>query len=538
MKKKLAILGLMAALLFIALVVGRRFLGNGEASVQEYKMAKIKLGDIRSVVSSSGTVNPLNNVSVGSQVSGIIQKINVDFNSEVTADQVIALIDDSVYSAQVDQAKAKLLMAEMQLLERERDIIASHAGIQSAMASLNSARASFQLAEIQFDRSKSLFRREIISKAELDAGVANLDNARGNVEVAEARVQTNKAQLQRVIAQKKGAEANIADKSAALGMAEVRLKYCTIVSPINGIVIQRNVDVGQTVATSLQSPTLFSIAEDLSRMQLEVDVSESDVGQIKQNQDVEFTVDAFPDRKFKAIVQQIRNTPTNIQNVVTYKIIASVDNGALLLRPGMTANVSIEVARVDNVLKVPNSALRFRPPKAEQQEKHRKPDVKDNSFYIRTVEGLGLDANQAQALEKIIEKAGAKLRQALKTAESSQEKRAAFRSFYTTVVTQLRPLLTEEQETKLGEFLRKMREKRHQRKISGAKAAKIYVLNEKGKPEQVRGALSGISNEIETQIISDKLRQGDNVVTGIMFRPGAATSKSTNNPFMPKGRRR
>ncbi|MBW1887105.1 MAG: efflux RND transporter periplasmic adaptor subunit, partial [Deltaproteobacteria bacterium] len=370
--KKLSIWILVVVALIGSAVLLVSYFHGGENTKQGYKTALVNRGQILAIVTSTGTVNPLNTVKVGSQISGNIIEIYVDFNSVVKKDQVIARIDPAVYEAQLEQARAQRLMAQMQLMERQKDIVAAQAGIESAVANLNSAKATLREAELQYNRIAKLRDKITVSQSRLDEVLARRDNARGAVEVAKAKVETSKAQLQRAQAQEKGVRALIAERKAALKLADVKLKYCTIKSPIDGEVIERAVDVGQTVAATLQSPVLFTIAENLARMQVEVDVSEADVGQIKPDQDVEFTVDAFPEKKFRAKVRQVRNFATEIQNVVTYKVIADVNNDSFLLRPGMTANVTITVAKVDNVLKVPNAALRFKPPGEIREAKSRK----------------------------------------------------------------------------------------------------------------------------------------------------------------------
>ena len=278
MRKRSKLIIILLLILVGAGVAARQYFLNDESFLPNYRFAKVSQGEIKRIVSSTGTINPLNTVNVGSQISGNVKEIFVDFNSTVRKNQEIALIDDSVYAAQVEQARAKLLIARTQLKEREKDVIAAEAGVKSAKASLFSAKAALKLARSQYKRQKNLVARKITTKAELDTARASLDNATGALNVAFARVQSSKAQYQRSISQVKGAEAYIVDRKAALSLEKIKLNYCTIISPINGIVIQRDVDVGQTVAATLQSPRLFRIAEDLSHMQLEVDVSESDAG--------------------------------------------------------------------------------------------------------------------------------------------------------------------------------------------------------------------------------------------------------------------
>lgn len=568
-------IGLLLLLLAVAGTGAYWYLGDEQTATTRYRLAEVTKGEIRRIVSSTGTINPLNTVNVGSQISGNIKKILVDFNSPVKKQQLIALIDDSVYAAQVGQARAKLLMAEAQLREREKDVIAAEAninnaqanienirasiqsaeaGIRSAEANLFSARSSLKLAEAQYQRQKSLLQKSVATQADVDAAETALDRAEGavsmataqvqaaqadlqsahaNLKASEARLQSANAQQLRSQSQVKGAAANIVDKQAALDLAQIQLKYCKIRSPINGIVIHRNVEVGQTVAATLQSPTLFIIAEDLSSMQLEVDVSESDVGLVKQGQHVTFTVDAFPDNTFKAVLQQIRNQPTSVQNVVTYKIIASVKNEKLLLRPGMTANVSIEVAHVAEVLKVPNAALRFKPAEQKETATPGSGDKGKNRMLTRLTKQLALNEAQAAELGSIIETEGKKLAAVARTTEDETARKEAFQKYMKAVITQLFPLLTPDQSETLNRLLAEWR-----RAVSGdKKRGEVHVLDNQGQPKSIR-ILSGISNETETQIISRDLNAGDRVIVGIDFSAGAATNSGPSNPFMPGRRRR
>jgi HlyD family secretion protein len=273
-----------------------------------------------STVTATGTVNPVTTVLVGTQVSGTVKELYVDFNSLVKKGQVIAQIDPATFEAQVEQARANLLSAS--------------ANVEKAETTLLDARRTMK-------RNRDLFSRNLIARSEMDVSETNHDVARAQVSAAKAQV---------------------AQTEAALRYAETNLKYTRILSPINGIVVSRNVDVGQTVAASFQTPTLFTIAQDLTKMQIDTNVDEADIGKIKVGMDVEFTVDAYPDMTFKGAVSQVRNAPISVQNVVTYDVVVKVKNPEYKLKPGMTVNVSIIVARKENVLKIPNAALRFKPP--------------------------------------------------------------------------------------------------------------------------------------------------------------------------------
>ena len=513
MKRLKLFAGLLLAALILTVLLFRMF-GQVETSKQTYKIASLKKGMILAVVTSTGTVNPLNTVIVGSQVSGQIQEIHVDFNSRVRKGQVITRIDPAVYAAQVELARAQLVKAQAQLLEKRKDIEAGRAEIKSAMAGIDSAKATLKLAELQYRRMASLADNKTVAPSELDDASARRDNAQGAMEVAQARLETARAHLKRVVAQERGVMALIDEKQAALDLAEVKLDYCTIRSPIDGEIILRAVDVGQTVAATLQSPVLFTIAEDLARMQVEVDVSEADVGRIRAGQKVEFTVDAYPERKFKAEVHQIRNNPTDIQNVVTYKVVADVDNASLMLRPGMTANVTIVVAEEEDVLKIPNAALRFRPlGEVKKAGPEKRPPVRERPRFKRAVSRLGMDPEQANQFEEIIKAAEVKLKASLQESADEGDRRQAWQTFLSQINTRLEGILRDDQARKLRAYLAYIAKKRKGDQPQG-REAQVYVLDEDGLPKEVRIRV-GISNETETKLVSGDLEEGDGVIVGM-----------------------
>jgi HlyD family secretion protein len=308
MKRFVPWLVAIVGLLLIALVV-RQCRKGGAAT---YQTATVTRGPITQAVTATGTLNPVVNVQVGSQVSGNIAKLFADFNSQVKAGQVVAQIDPALFQATVTQAEGDLA----------------------------SAQAALELAKVNATRTQELFARKTSSQADLDQAIANLHQADANVKI----------------------------KQGALDKAKADLDHCTITSPIDGVVISRNVDVGQTVAASLQAPVIFQIANDLTKMQIDSNVAEADVGVVQVGQDVDFTVDAFPMRTFHGRVVQVRNAPITVQNVVTYDTVIGVSNPDLKLKPGMTANVSIIVAHKDNVLQIKNAALRYRPAEATPAE--------------------------------------------------------------------------------------------------------------------------------------------------------------------------
>ncbi|MRR35010.1 efflux RND transporter periplasmic adaptor subunit [bacterium] len=328
--KKIVVVALVLA---IAVVGGYFVFAKREPEVK-FKTAKIERGDIVSAVSATGNLAAVVTVQVGTQVSGTIQKLFVDYNSPVKKGQIIAQIDPSLFSAQVEQTRGNYLNAQ--------------ANLQRVKADLADSRRNLE-------RNRQLLKDGVVSQSDFDAA----DN---RYQMAQATV--------------KGAEGGVAQTRGAFTQAETNLRYATIRSPVDGIVVSRNVDVGQTVAASFQTPTLFTIAQDLTRMEIDTSVDEADISRVKVGQPVSFTVDAYPENRFAGTVRQVRNAPVVTQNVVTYVVVIDVDNKDLKLKPGMTANVSIETARKDNVLKVPSAALRFRPRKGadENEAKGRQAD--------------------------------------------------------------------------------------------------------------------------------------------------------------------
>ena len=313
----------------------------------QYRLGKAEAGKLSAAVSASGTLGALVTVQVGSQVSGQIQELMADFNSPVKKGQVIARLDPATFETRVAQAQADLRAAES-AAQVARDNLAVR------QAELAKARIALDDAGRNLDRKKSLVAQQFLSPAELDSAQAAFDTAREQLRLSEAGVRVNVAQVA-------NAEALVAQRQAVLRQAQVELAHTVIRSPVDGVVISRNVDVGQTVAASLQAPVLFTIAQDLRQMEVNIAVDEADVGRVKAGQKVRFTVDAYPGERFTGQVTQIRKAPQTVNNVVTYSVMATVANTDGKLLPGMTANARILTDERNNVLMVPNEALRFRP---------------------------------------------------------------------------------------------------------------------------------------------------------------------------------
>jgi len=297
-----------------------------------YETVQATRGEVAEKVTATGTVSALVTVQVGSQVSGPIQKLNVDYNSHVTKGEVIAQVDPALFEAAYLQANA--------------DVANAKANLNVARANLERAKASEVQASANYRRSALLAESQVVSQQQFDQDKANAGVAAADVSSAQAVVTQAQAQVQL--------------KEAALYSAETNLNYTTIRAPVSGIVISRSIDVGQTVAAAFQAPVLFYIAKDLRNMQVDTSVSESDVGKLNQGMPVSFTVDAYPDQRFVGTVRQIRSSPQTIQSVVTYDAVIDVDNSQLELKPGMTANVEFVVAKQSNVMRIPNTALLFR----------------------------------------------------------------------------------------------------------------------------------------------------------------------------------
>src|SRR6266478_1888002 len=331
------------------------FFGLSRSTQAQHFTAKVERGDIHDVVDATGTINAVILVQVGSQVSGTIAKLNVDFNSRVHKGDIVALIDPALFQGALLQASADLDNAKANLV--------------AAKANQDKATATAQQTKADYDRTAELTTEKIMSQQQLDLAKANYDSANAGVGAAVANVTQ--------------AQAQVSQKSAALAVAQTNLNYTVIRSPIDGTAVARNVDVGQTVAASLQAPTIFTIAQDLTKMLVYTKTDESDGGNIRPGKAVTFKVDAFPKDTFHGGVSQVRMNPTTVQSVVTYDTIIEFANPELKLFPGMTAYVTIPVDTVQDVIKVPNTALRYKPPLAPEE-------------ILATYKQYGIEGNERQ----------------------------------------------------------------------------------------------------------------------------------------------
>lgn len=361
-----------AAVISIAVLV---LIYSSSRAAPEYLTARVDRGDIDSTVTTTGNLNAVITVQVGSQVSGNIIALYADFNTKVTKGQLVAEIDPAPFKAAVEQAeatlnaaKAAVVTAQASLAKSQSDLASAEANVTSQKANLVKANSGAELARVENDRRKNLVKTGSTSQEDADTAQANYDQAAASVDAVKAAVNAAEASAESARkavdvarTQLDQAAAVVQQDEAILAQAQLNLNHTRITAPVDGTVESRNMDVGQTVAASFQSPIIFLIAKDLTKMQVDTNVDEADVGPIRLNQPASFTVDAFPGQIFRGRVAQIREAPINVQNVITYDVVIEVSNPDLKLFPGMTANVTISTGHVSNALRIPKAALRFHP---------------------------------------------------------------------------------------------------------------------------------------------------------------------------------
>ena len=486
------------------------FFWGGQASAAQYLTAKVERGNLRNTVTATGTLQAVTTVQVGSQASGTISALLADYNSVVKKGQVIAQLDPAVSKAQVDQARANLQQAQASLQQARATVSNSRAGVSDAKARAQAAastaqnnqagtagaRANLAVLKAQQDdalsylkQQESLVQNGVIAqrdldvaqtafqtaKAKYDQGAAQLNQAILSEQMAagsgiaqsQAQVQQSQAGVEQAEAAVQAAEAQVQQAQAALQLAEVNLAHTTITSPIDGIVVSRDVSVGQTVAASLSAPTLFTIANDLTKMQVIANIDQADIGLVENAKSVKFSVDAFPDKDFDGKIEQMRLNPQNVQNVVTYNVVIDVDNPEQKLKPGMTANLTITIDERNNVLKVPNAALRFMP----QDGTGQRAGGGIGNWQGRRANGNGSDASQRSGN-------GGDVQFAPPTA----------------------PVLN------------------GQTRI-------VWVLGQDGKPQRRRIKV-GLTDGVSTEVIEGNLVEGEMVITGQTLSASAAKTNS------------
>ncbi|MBK9020442.1 MAG: efflux RND transporter periplasmic adaptor subunit [Sulfuritalea sp.] len=496
---------LLLAAIVAALGLGAFFFwqsSDRSANATKYKLAKVESGPLTAAVSATGTLNPVVSVQVGSQVSGQIKEILVDFNSPVKSGQLIARLDPETYQHRVRQAEA--------------DVDAARAAQGVQQAEVARARANLSNAQRDYERKKTLVEKNFISPAERDTAQNNLDAARASLASAEAQVRNG--------------EAIVRQREAQLAAARVDLTRTSITAPVDGVVVKRSIEPGQTVAASLQAPELFVIAKNLTDMQVETSIDEADVGRVRLGQKATFTVDAFAGRHFEGEVRQVRKAATVVSNVVTYTVVISAANPDLTLLPGMTANVRIITAQKDKVLKAPNAALRFRPAGATDEKKTSPAAPSAVSpaptsggsgggtaqLRERLVAELKLDADQQGKLDAIFAGMRDKFMAARDLPEA--EKSRAQERNRAEIREKVAAMLTPEQKLRYDEL---GAQAAAARAGGGGGTGRIWIVGEDGKPKAVELRL-GLTDGSMTEVVSGDIKEGGEVIVGQQAAPKAS----------------
>jgi HlyD family secretion protein len=519
-QRRLAVVGLLVA---VAAAGGFWYWGSG-ASAAEYMTARVERGNLRNTVTATGTLQAVTTVQVGSQASGTISALYADFNSTVKKGQLLAQLDPSVMQAQVQQARANLAQAEAQLQQARAAVAQSHAGVsqsragitdarakaaaagsttQNQQAAVSAAEANVSVLKAQLDDAASFLRQEqsllqggVIAQRELETAQTSYKTAEARynqavaqlrmaqvsaqssasagqtqaaaaVEQAQAQAQQSQGSVVGAQAQVQNAAAQVEQARAALQLAQINLQHTTIASPIDGVVVSRDVNVGQTVAASLSAPTLFTIAQDLTQMQVIANIDQADIGLVEQAKSVAFTVDAFPGQEFKGAIQQMRLNPQNVQNVVTYNVVIDVANPEQKLKPGMTANLTVTIDERNDVLKVPNSALRFTPQTTDAAQTR-----SGNSNGQRRGAGNASGGGNAAATQQ-------------GDGANAQQQQGGARAQFARATEPVLP----------------------------GQTRRVWVLGADGKP-QPRRIKVGLSDGSATEVVEGELSEGDVVVTG------------------------
>lgn len=573
------------SLLLLGLVVGAGVWGylytQSRGNAPKYRLARVERGPMTAAVAATGNVNAVITVQVGSQVSGQIAALMADFNSIVRKDQVIARIDPAIFEAKVNQARADLDSSQATVLNQQAQVERARADIENARAALAEARANTAKAQVtvvdskrDFDRKTELHRRDLIAtsdrdtaQAAHDSAVALVDAARAKERALAAAIGSAEAQLRVAQAMLESARAQVKQKQAALMQAQIDLDHTTIRAPVDGVVVSRAVDVGQTVAASLQAPILFTIAQDLTKMQVETSVDEADIGKIRLDAPVTFTVDAFSGQTFTGGVTQIRKAALVVQNVVTYTVVVGVANPDGKLLPGMTANVRLVVSEKPNVLKISNAALRFRPPGVDAGPAGSAPGgggaassrggaggltgggpgggptgggpgggpgggggrgggpPSAEAIRDRLVKQLGLTPDQQAKLEPILQDSRQQMMGLRDLPE--QDRRTRGQQIREATRAKIRALLTPDQQAKYDAMA-----------LGGPAGGggdavgapgRVYVLDGEGKPKPIQVTL-GITDGYSTELVRADLKEGQEIIAGILGASGAGARPGAPTP--------
>lgn len=550
MRRTVVAAGVVGAIAVAAAAYGA--LSGDGGSDPTYRTAKVERGSVVKSVTASGKLNAVTTVMVGSQISGRVSELLADFNSAVTADQVIARIDPTTFEAKVREAKADLDVARAQVVSQQAAVIQARANVQNARATIASTEADLLKAQINLKDMEQDLRRKrdlkssgavalsAIDKAEAtyNTAVAQVSSARALIAAQQSMIGAREAALVQAEAEVGHAEAQAVQKAAVLYTANVSLDNTFIRSPVDGVVIGRNVDVGTVVAASLSSPTLFSIARDLRSMQVETSIDEADIGQIQPGQNAIFTVDSFLGQEFHGHVVQVRMQPLEQQSVITYTVVISADNPELRLLPGMTANVEIRVSDRANVLKVPSAALRFRPPdnngapaaSGPGNAQPARDPAQQREQFDRFAEQLGLDEDQKRKVSEINAETQKQARAQRRSAKSETSKgdgakggpkgegqgqgQGEVSGAQRNAVAAIR----EQTDKRIMEILRPdQQQKFHalliERRDNPSTPARVWVLDG-GKPKAVPIAI-GVADATHTELVRGNLPEGQEIIVGL-----------------------
>lgn len=493
---------------------------RNDAREPKFRVGKVERGPLQAVVVASGTLAAVTTVQVGSQVSGQILEIFADFNTQVKKDQVIAKIDPQTFELRVNQTRADLDAARSAVAVAQSNLVAQR-------AEAGRVRVNLADAERDLNRKKMLVDKNFISPAELDKARTLFDATKEQLKAVEAQIEVNQSQVA-------SAQAAVKQREALLKQAQVDLERTIIRAPVDGTVILRNVDAGQTVAASLQAPVLFTIARDLRDMQVEAAIDEADVGRLRVGQQASFTVDAFPRRNFTGEIKQIRKSPVNVQNVISYTVVISAANPDQSLLPGMTANVRVVVDSRDNVLKVANAALRFRPAGTSDAKGDGKSEAKsaDGSnpaaqFRQRLYAEIKPDESQKAKLDQIFDEVRQKMG-ALRDLPKDGDRKKAGERLRAESRARVMEVLTDAQKPAYERLLAEMGAARAG---GGAAPGRLWIPAPEGpKAVDVR---TGLTDGTSTEILEGALKEGDEVILG-PAESGAAAAARKGGPGGPR----
>ena len=492
---------------------------GARGAAPDYRFGKIERGSIVAAVSATGTVNPVTVVQVGSQVSGQLKEVLVDFNSVVKKGQIIARIDPDTFVLKVNQAMADLEAARATVLTQR-------ANVAALQAEVSRAKVSMADSEREYQRNKTLFEKNFVAAAALDKAEFAYRTAQEQVKVTQAQLAVGESQVNNVVALVK-------QRDSALAQSKVDLDRATIRAPVDGIVVKKSVEPGQTVAASLQAPELFVIAQDLRQMQVDTSIDESEVGRIREGQPATFTVDSFPGRTFRGTVGQVRKAALVVQNVVTYTAVISTSNPNLELFPGMTANVRIVVDTRENALKLPNAALRFRPTgaadsrepgaaAAEEESKKGGGQQAGPAVRERLTKELQLDAGQQAKLEAILNETRDRI-SAIATEDKGERRKQSER-------------LRADSRTRIAEILNPEQRKRYEEMTPGragggrvVTSGRIWMLDDSGKPKAVNVRI-GLADGSYSELLSGELKEGTPVIVGTQMDAKGRAQQTKGGP--------